>query len=310
MNSLINKLDELKLSILNTTSSIILITETWLNKKIPDSLLNLPGFTLHRKDREGEGGGVCIYVKDNIAGHIVSSSLHTNLSTTGPVESIWLEITVSRVKFVVACIYRPKASTTIEDNNQLLSIVEAAMQLHTPVFIFGDFNYPEIDWTTLTVFPNNQCSLDFLNNYKTHRGEQMIYFPTRIRNSQISLLDLLIVNDKLNVFDIQDHPPLGRSDHIVITAKSQLQLPIKPTHKIYKRNFWNADYNQINNFLVENLNPEGEHTFGCDNLTEVISTAIERYIPLQRKKTNPQKPWISNTVFREIQKKRKLWHKY
>ena len=103
-----NKLDELKISIQNTNSSIILITESWLNSKIPDALINIPGFTLHRKDRESShGGGVCIYVKDHTAGHTVTSTISRDFDTIGSVESIWLDICINQIRIIVACIYRP-----------------------------------------------------------------------------------------------------------------------------------------------------------------------------------------------------------
>mgnify|MGYP007007715669 CR=1 FL=1 len=49
---MLNKLDELKISIQYTNPSIILITESWLNDKVPDSLISITGYNLHRKDRE------------------------------------------------------------------------------------------------------------------------------------------------------------------------------------------------------------------------------------------------------------------
>lgn len=308
---MVNKLDEFKISIQNDDPSIILVTETWLNNKIPDNMVYIPGYTLYRKDRGSDGGGVCIYIRNNIAGHTVTSYVSAKFNTVGPVESLWLEVSISKIKFLVACIYRQKQSTSVEQNQQLLQTLESAISSKNSVYILGDFNYPEINWENLTVSPNNQCSLDFLESYKTHSGEQVITFPTRIRNNQISLLDLFIVNDKKNIFDIQENPPLGRSDHIVITAKSQLQIQAKPTRKIYKRNFWTADYQQINNFLLQqNFDFKRQQTNSYVNLETIISTAIHCHIPYKPKRVNPQKPWLNREIFREIQKKRNLWHRY
>lgn len=306
-----NKLDELKISVQSANSSVILITETWLTQKIPDTLLNIPGYQLYRKDRATNGGGLCIFVRNVIAGHRVSSALCHSLSTTGPVESIWVEINVDKSKFLVACVYRPKRATSVEQNQELLHVLEKAMSLAEPVYIFGDFNYPEINWNTLTVSPCDRCSLDFLDGYRSHRGEQMIRFPTRVRKDEISLLDLLLVNDKKLVFDIQEHAPLGRSDHVVITAKTQLHLPVRPTHTVYKREFWTADYESVNSFLSQQdfRQQEGTHG-GCENLMRALTAAIDIFVPYKPRKVNTRKPWLSTGIFREIQRKRKLWHKY
>lgn len=74
LRSLPNKVDELLL--LNQTnkdfarSAALCFTETWLSERVPDAALNLPGFQLHRADRETElsgktkGGGVCFYINE------------------------------------------------------------------------------------------------------------------------------------------------------------------------------------------------------------------------------------------------------
>jgi len=61
--SLINKLDCLKLLLELMCIDILLITETWLDSTIPDSLLSCQNnFVCFRKDRDRFGGGVCILV--------------------------------------------------------------------------------------------------------------------------------------------------------------------------------------------------------------------------------------------------------
>jgi len=61
--NLINKLDCLKLLLESMCIDILLITETWLDSTIPDSLLSCQNnFVCFRKDRDRFGGGVCILV--------------------------------------------------------------------------------------------------------------------------------------------------------------------------------------------------------------------------------------------------------
>ncbi|KAI4886185.1 hypothetical protein NFI96_014738, partial [Prochilodus magdalenae] len=69
-----NKTEELLL--LNQTNkdfsaaSALCFTETWLSELTPDSALHLPGFQLHRADRDAErsgksrGGGICFYINE------------------------------------------------------------------------------------------------------------------------------------------------------------------------------------------------------------------------------------------------------
>ena len=76
----------------------------------------------------------------------------------------------------------------------------------------GDFNYPENNWDSLMVRPHNQWSYDFLESYKNCEGYQHINFPIRILKHPTSLLDLLIVNEKNLLFDVQQHAPLEKSN--------------------------------------------------------------------------------------------------
>ncbi|KAI4897626.1 hypothetical protein NFI96_030156, partial [Prochilodus magdalenae] len=74
LRSLSNKTEELLL--LNQTNkdfsaaSALCFTETWLSELTPDSALHLPGFQLHRADRDAErsgksrGGGICFYINE------------------------------------------------------------------------------------------------------------------------------------------------------------------------------------------------------------------------------------------------------
>lgn len=76
------------------------------------------------------------------------------------VESIWLEKFINKDTFTVS-----------------LDQKKGNKRAYAPVYIIGDFNYTEIKWKIKTA--NNQCSLHLLEGYKSHRGEQLITFPTR-----------------------------------------------------------------------------------------------------------------------------------
>ncbi len=70
------------------TGSLVCFTETWLNGNIPDSLLELVGFTLVRADSgkkigKKRGGGLAVFVncKWYDPGH-VTGSFHINSPKT------------------------------------------------------------------------------------------------------------------------------------------------------------------------------------------------------------------------------------
>ena len=56
IRSLLKKIDEIKILIHENSFDILAISETWLSDKIPNELVNIPGFNVYRKDRPSHGG--------------------------------------------------------------------------------------------------------------------------------------------------------------------------------------------------------------------------------------------------------------
>lgn len=67
--------------------------------------------------------------------------------------------------------------------------------LPEPVYIVGDFNYNEIKWNAKTLYRNNQCSLNLLENHKSDRGEQLITFHMDLLPVMITNLYLALTNN-------------------------------------------------------------------------------------------------------------------
>ena len=64
--SLVPKVDEVHEFIHRNQISLVFITETWLEASIPDSVVNIPGFSKIRRDRINKShGGVCAYVNNS-----------------------------------------------------------------------------------------------------------------------------------------------------------------------------------------------------------------------------------------------------
>lgn len=107
------KYDEL-VAVVNTLNpSIILLTETWLKPHIPDSLVDIPGFTLYRSDRTAAAsGGVCMYISQQI---ITQFSLNELDFSCPDVDTLALQISNDDFTFTLACVYRPK-HLSLENN--------------------------------------------------------------------------------------------------------------------------------------------------------------------------------------------------
>ncbi|VDL92068.1 unnamed protein product [Schistocephalus solidus] len=127
--SMLSKLDELKIHVCDLSSHIISLTETWLSQHVDDREVTMAGYQLFRTDRkERQGGGVLIYVKSKLT---VLDKTDELASTS---EAIWLSIKVS-------------GSSSLDvlkaDAFLLEELEKIATQLD--ILIMGDFNAPHID---------------------------------------------------------------------------------------------------------------------------------------------------------------------
>ena len=66
VNSLIAKIDEIRLLVQNEKIDIFAINETKIDHKIEDRLISLEDFSLRRYDRSRQGGGVALYIRNTV----------------------------------------------------------------------------------------------------------------------------------------------------------------------------------------------------------------------------------------------------
>ena len=66
VNSLLLHIDEIRATVKELGIHILAINETKLDGHIADELVDIDGFSIKRCDRNRNGGGVAIYVKDNL----------------------------------------------------------------------------------------------------------------------------------------------------------------------------------------------------------------------------------------------------
>ena len=91
INSLRNKFEQLKGMIISAID-ILIITETKLDDSFPPAQFNIDGFSKpYRLDRTGNGGGILIYVRDNIPSRLL---VIPNKSLG--IESIFIELNLRK----------------------------------------------------------------------------------------------------------------------------------------------------------------------------------------------------------------------
>ncbi|XP_035688744.1 uncharacterized protein LOC118424306 [Branchiostoma floridae] len=212
--SLSNKLEELELRLRDLHSGVAIISETWFQEQSLAVMTDIHGYTTFSRPRVGRpGGGVAVYVRDDIHSSVLDIPVPEELECT------WVKVRPHRLprnvsSLAVCAVYSPPDSPHSELLIDHLVNTVDSLQVkhpHIGIIIGGDFN--RVDVSKLCM---------------SHNLRQLVDRPTRDQ----ATLDLIITN--LNSYystpSISD--PLATSDHntVVVQAKS---TPV--SNKIIKR---------------------------------------------------------------------------
>ena len=283
-------MDQLRLLCERNGADIITLSETWLNKDIDDSEIELPGYSIIRRDRsERTGGGVIIYIREGLV-FSERNDLHNNN------EAIWIQVNQTRCKpLIIGCIYRPpnqQVDKFLEDFNNSLAGIES----HFDKIILGDFN---IDYSSKKKRNANQSDRRKLKGIADlHDIKQIIDFPTRIAEHSESQIDLIFTDNvhKIVDFGVKD---FGISDHSMVYCvfKSGLmKVPPKTleyrSFKSYNKSSFRQDLTNVPWHVVLN-NPEDLE--GCvQTWNKLFLQVAEDHVPTKtRRVRGTPTPWMT-----------------
>ena len=177
----------------------------------------------------------------------------------------------------------------------------------TPIWIAGDVNIPDINWSTDQVITHQYPKVineSFLQMLARTGMEQIIDFPTRKDN----ILDVIITNRPSLLNRCEGMP--GLSDHDVIYADWNIKAGRQKSarHKIF---WWkHADFESIrsstkqwaNNFTtpVESLASEIE---------QFLKKTLNESVPSKFTSTRHNQPWFNTTTKRICRRKVRSYKK-
>jgi hypothetical protein len=305
--SLLAKYSDLVAYVNDLKPTFLSLTETWLSDVVPDSLVSLDGYTIYRNDRNHKkGGGVCIYVSNELLSENEVIPIVTN---TPGIESLFLQVHNQSWNFILGCVYRPPSSN-INDDCTLLDVLGELTTRHDKVFVFGDFNMPDISWSRNSGHcrsPSSQLMVDFLTN---NHMRQLITQPTRFRaNQQPSVLDLILTTEDSSLTNVQYLDPVGKSDHV--SLKVDLQICFVPAQRTITFNKIVTNYEKVY-IRLEKINWP---TTLCDanvennwsTLKNLLLNTVNECSSVIKVKRSSSKPWINAKILKMVKRKRALW---
>ncbi len=307
--SIRNKIPEISHFLSANRIQILAVSETWLGPTISDTAIKIPNFQPPlRKDRCELGGGVCIYVSNQLP-----CRRREDLEMEG-IEVIWIEVFgVFKRPVLIGCCYRPPSS-----DRSFYDLLEKIIEkvINKNVLLLGDFNAKNNDWYSGDCTNANGVLLkDVVDNYCF---TQLCNEPTHLgKNGRPeSLLDLAITNRPEHFRKVGVLPPLSTSDHLPIVMESVFEVDDNFHGRIAPGSRWLFHLKDGAAMLHAFRGPSWGKISGTKDINnmwrcwkETFFQEIDSFIPSEQIKTSVRKrpPWLSVQLRRQINKKNSLY---
>ena len=308
-----NKASEINALVDEQKPHVLALTEFGAGNTVKDGELGIDGYTLYRGNHSSGGGGLgkgaAAYVA-NTLNHAACPEFDEEFNC-----STWFKVKLSDNKtLLVGVIYRSPNSSD-ENNDRLLSMLrQAASSRCDFMMLCGDFNLPRINWNT------NQC-LESVTSY-SHAFltlvEELNLFqhasePTRFRGEQQSILDLVFTNEEQMVEDVQELPPIGKSDHVCQKWNFVVEEVIFRNTTTLRSNFRRANWESIKDDIKAFKINRGDKSDDInDRFISMIDETRSKNVPKCRPKSvKVRLPWMrKSSIKKQRTAKWRSWKKF
>ena len=277
---------------------VLIITESKLDKTIPNNLIMIQGYHEPvRRDRlinGRNGGGVLIY----IAEHIIFQ--HKPELQSAYFEHIWVDIKIKNLTFAINALYRPP-SETADNHNKFLEVSENILGKLSSYnsdhkIIASDLNFGNCycKYPILQPKPLDATAPDL---YSSYGFCQIIDIPTRVTFDTTSLIDLFFVSNTKNIVCHGTLPKIADHDGIVVSYDISIQKQKSKLKIIY--DYKNTDVEGLLKYITEfdfNTAVFNHPTELQTKLySNVLTDAFEKFVPVKAVKIRIEdQPWANN----------------
>ena len=299
---IVGKVPQLTNVIQSTKPDVIIGTETWIDSSVKTVELFPPQYTVYRKDRNRNGGGVLIAISNSL-----SSNEVPELSIDG-CELIWAKIKMKgRKHLLVGSYYRPHTKDEAS-LDKFATACQRAIATHNMTIIGGDLNFPAFDWNNKTLKTRKNhpgLHYKFLDLIHELGLTQMVTSPTRKDNT----LDLYLTNYPSLVPRVETAP--GLSDHDTVYLEFDLnptrQRPVKRDIKLYNKANWTELKNTasvLSNEITSKYSINSDTESIWKDLKDGLHNMENDHVPSKTIGTSKTHvPWMDTTTLRLIRKR-------
>ena len=271
---------------------ILVLTETKLDHTFPTNQFLIEGFSEpYRRDRNGNGGGILIYVREDIP----SKELREH-NFPEDIEGIFVEINMRKCKLLLLGSYHPPS----QSDNYYFDILSNSLDLYINKYdrflLTGDFNAED----TEPVLEN------FLEQYSF---KNIVKEDTCFKNPKNpSCIDLFITNCPMS-FQNTKVLANGLSDFhkmpiTVLKLKFQKAKPKEVTYRDYKK-FNGIQFKHDLKLALQN----GYNTY--ESFDKIVLETLDKHAPLKKKIIRANHaPYMTKQLRKAIMHRSQLQTKY
>ena len=134
INSIRNKFEMLSNSIKGNLD-ILMISETKLDSTFPSNQFTIEGYAAPiRFDRNGRGGGIILYIREDIPARLLKTSLPKDF------EGFFVELNLRKKKILMCCSYNPAKSNISSHLSIVGRSLDSYMSSYDSFFVIGALN--------------------------------------------------------------------------------------------------------------------------------------------------------------------------
>ena len=297
--SIFHKLPELKLLAKQSNAAAIAITETWLDDKYTDACVSIDGYNLIRRDRDGHAGGVCAYIREDLA-----YNDRSDLNNPG-LEDLWFEILLPKSKplYIGVC-YRTN------NNTKCFTCLEntlSKLRSDCDLIVLGDFN-------VCLIKNKGKLGSSYKQLLNFFSCKQLIKEPTRITETSSSLLDHIFTNNSDKIYQ-SGVLNVGISDHLIIFCSRKIIRGQIGKHKTIKIRSLKK-YSSFE-FLNKLRRVDWSTVTNCTNVNEawdkfqtIFFVVLDEVAPIKNIRIkNRTEPWMNSIILELIRERDKILYK-
>ena len=264
INSIPNKLNGI-MDMVRQNLDVFLISETKIDNTFPDAQFVCNGYSNpHRRDRFLGGGGLLMYINENIPSRVLK--LH---KTPEDIEILSVEINLKKQKWCIVGIYRPPCTQKQYFIDNLSRVVDCYSTKYDNIIILGDFNMEPSDDHMVSLF-NSFNLYNLVKECTCFKGPPKCY-------------DLILTNRKHN-FQNTLAVTTGFSDFhkLTITVLKTEYVkgdPIYISYRDYK------NYNSVNftDELCKNFKNNVNSYYNYSSFQSILIDVLDKHAPIKKK---------------------------